>query len=108
MVVSRVISKPEKGIITIDLGHKAIASENPIDKRVRFLNLDNYTLLSQSEEHGVLSVKDDSKIGVGDVLYGIPYHICPTVNLYDDVSVISNGKKIDTWEISARKRKLTI
>ena len=44
----------------------------------------------------------------GDVLYGIPYHICPTVNLYDDVSVISNGKKIDTWEISARKRKLTI
>jgi len=45
---------------------------------------------------------------VGDVLYGVPYHICPTVNLYDDVSVIKNHKKVATWEITARKRKLEI
>jgi len=108
LVVTRVISKPAKGIVTIDLGHKAVASENPIDKRVMFLNLENYQLISQSEEHGILSVDDDSKIEIGDVLFGVPYHICPTINLYDEVSVISQGKKIDTWEITARKRKLTI
>ncbi len=108
LLICRVISKPKKGIITIDLGHKSVASENPIHLRVRFLNLKNYELLSQSEEHGVLQVDHWEHIKVGDVLYGIPYHICPTVNLHDDVSVISNGKMVDRWHIEARKRKITI
>ena len=108
LIISRVISNPSKGIVTIDLGHKAVGAENPIDKRVRFLNLKDYELLSQSEEHGVLALDDDSQIAIGDVLYGVPYHICPTVNLYDEVSVISEGEKTDTWEITARRRKLTI
>ncbi|WP_036386170.1 D-TA family PLP-dependent enzyme [Muricauda sp. MAR_2010_75] len=106
LLVTRIISKPTEEIITVDLGHKSVAGENPIDKRVKFLNLDNYELLSQSEEHGVIKVKDWDKYKVGDVLYGVPYHICPTINLHDEVSVIENGKKVDTWEITARKRKL--
>ncbi|WP_255307474.1 D-TA family PLP-dependent enzyme [Allomuricauda sp. CP2A] len=106
LLVTRVISKPTEGIITVDLGHKSVAAENPIDKRVKFLNLDNYELLSQSEEHGVIKVKDWDKYNVGDVFYGVPYHICPTINLHDEVSVIENGLKTDSWEITARKRKL--
>ena len=93
LLVTRVISKPAEGIVTIDLGHKAVASENPIDCRVMFLNLDHYKLLSQSEEHGVLQVKNWDSITVGDVFYGVPYHICPTINLYDEVSVIENNRK---------------
>lgn len=108
LLVTRVISKPKKGIITLDLGHKGVAAENPIQYRVKFLNLANYELLSQSEEHGVLKVKDWNNIQVGDVFYGVPYHICPTINLYDEVSVIENGYKMDTWHITARKRKINI
>jgi 3-hydroxy-D-aspartate aldolase len=108
LLVTRVISKPTKGIVTIDLGHKAVASENPIDCRVKFLNLDNYKLLSQSEEHGVLQVENWNDFNVGDVIYGIPYHICPTINLYDEVSVIENNRKVKNWEITARKRKISI
>ncbi|SDQ08902.1 D-TA family PLP-dependent enzyme [Flagellimonas zhangzhouensis] len=106
LLVTRVISKPTEGIITVDLGHKSVAAENPIDKRVKFLNLEDYELLSQSEEHGVIKVKDWDNYKVGDVFYGVPYHICPTINLHDEVSVIENGKKVATWEITARKRKL--
>jgi len=106
LLVTRIISKPTKGVLTVDLGHKSVAAENPIDKRVKFLNLEDYELLSQSEEHGVIKVKEWDKYKVGDVFYGIPYHICPTINLHDQVSVIENGKKIGTWEITARKRKL--
>ncbi|RDY59549.1 D-TA family PLP-dependent enzyme [Flagellimonas nanhaiensis] len=106
LLVTRVISKPTEGIVTVDLGHKSVAAENPIDKRVKFLNLDRYELLSQSEEHGVLKVEDWEGIKVGDVLYGVPYHICPTINLHDEVSVVQDGKKIDTWEITARKRRI--
>ncbi|WP_420320607.1 D-TA family PLP-dependent enzyme [Flagellimonas sp.] len=106
LLVTRIISKPSEGIVTLDLGHKSVASENPIDKRVRFLNIPDYELLSQSEEHGVLKVSNWEELEVGDVLYGIPYHICPTINLHDDVSVIENGQKVGSWEITARKRKL--
>lgn len=108
LVVTRVISKPTKGIVTVDLGHKSVSAENPIDKRVKFLNLKDYELLSQSEEHGVIQVKDWDGIKVGDVLYGLPYHICPTVNLYDKATLIENGRIIDTWNVLARKRKITI
>jgi len=108
LLVTRVISKPTEGIVTIDLGHKAVGAENPIGNRVKFLNLCDYELLSQSEEHGVLRVKDWKSLKVGDVLYGVPFHICPTVNLHDEVSVIINHKKTDTWEITARRRKLSI
>ncbi|HTF19161.1 MAG TPA: alanine racemase, partial [Chryseolinea sp.] len=38
LVITRVVSLPKPGVICVDLGHKAIASENPIDKRVSFLN----------------------------------------------------------------------
>ncbi|SDB37529.1 D-serine deaminase, pyridoxal phosphate-dependent [Flavobacteriaceae bacterium MAR_2010_188] len=99
LIVTRVISKPTDGIITIDLGHKSVASENPIDKRIKFLNLTDYELLSQSEEHGVLRVKDSEAINVGDVFFAVPYHICPTVNLHEYVSVIQNHKKISQWQI---------
>jgi D-serine deaminase-like pyridoxal phosphate-dependent protein len=106
LLFTRIISKPTEGIVTIDLGHKSVSAENPINQRVKFLNLNNYELLSQSEEHGVLSVKNWKDLKVGDVLYGVPFHICPTVNLHDYVSVIKNNRKIDDWEISARKRKI--
>ena len=108
ILVTRVISKPIQGIVTIDLGHKSVAAENPIQNRVKFLNISDYELLSQSEEHGVLSVKHWNRFKVGDVLYGVPYHICPTINLHDEVSVIRNHRKMDTWEIKARRRKIEI
>ncbi len=57
VLITRVISKPVKGIITTDLGHKSVAAENPISKRIFFLNLENYEVKSQSEEHLVIEVK---------------------------------------------------
>lgn len=108
LVMTRVISKPKKGLVTIDMGHKAVAAENPIDKRIRFLNLENYELLSQSEEHGVLAVKDWESVKVGDILYGVPYHVCPTVNLYDEAYVVKNKQANEIWRVLGRKRRITI
>jgi len=108
VVLCRIISKPTPGIITVDLGHKAIAPENPIDKRVQFLNIQDYTLVSQSEEHGVIQVSDWDKWNVGDVLYGLPYHICPTVNLQSEVFVIEENKWTDTWNVLARQRRINV
>jgi D-serine deaminase-like pyridoxal phosphate-dependent protein len=108
ILLTRVISKPKRGYITLDLGHKAVASENPIEKRVKFLNLENYKFISQSEEHLVMEVEDWENIKIGQGLYGVPYHICPTINLYNEVYVVENQEVIDTWEVIARNRKISI
>lgn len=108
LILMRVISKPIKGIITVDMGHKAVSSENPIDKRIRFINNHDLTLISQSEEHGVISTPNYNDYEVGDTILGVPYHICPTINLYDEAYVIRNGTMAETWKIEGRKRKITI
>jgi D-serine deaminase-like pyridoxal phosphate-dependent protein len=106
VLISRVISKPNDDLYCLDLGHKSVAAENPIENRVRFLNAEGLIPLGHSEEH--LVVKNTRKIdlNIGDVVYGIPYHICPTTALYNEVWVVENNKIIDRWEVLARKRKI--
>ncbi|MCU0389785.1 MAG: D-TA family PLP-dependent enzyme [Thermoflexibacter sp.] len=108
ILLSRVISKPKIGYITLDLGHKAVASENPLDKRVKFLNLPHYKFVSQSEEHLVLEVEDWENIKIGQIIYGVPYHICPTINLYNEVYVVEKQEVIGNWQVIARNRKITV
>lgn len=107
VLMTRVISKPNKGLITTDLGHKSVASENPLDRRIVFLNLSEYEPVGQSEEHLVLRVNDWNSVKIGDVLYGVPFHVCPSVALHDVAYVIQDNKWIDTWEVEARRRKIT-
>lgn len=107
LVITRVISILDGKTICVDLGHKAIASENPLP-RVHFLNATELVQTGHSEEHLVLTVPDSSKWKVGDVLYGAPYHICPTVALYDRAVVVENHEVKDSWAVIARARKITI
>jgi hypothetical protein len=46
--------------------------------------------------------------GIGDVFYGVPWHICPTVALYDRAFTIVDGWVTGEWRNVARDRKLTI
>jgi len=108
LLITRVISKPRPGYVTTDLGHKAVAAENPLDRRVKFLNLSDYELVSQSEEHLVLSVRYWDSVKIGDILYGVPYHICPTVNLYQEVCVAEANRVHETWAVIARNRRITV
>ncbi|MBI1770434.1 MAG: D-TA family PLP-dependent enzyme [Bacteroidetes bacterium] len=108
LVVTRIISRPTENSICIDLGHKAIASENPLDKRVFFLNAQNLEPIGHSEEHMVLKVNGQNNYRVGDVLYGVPFHICPTVALHESATIIIDHQASGEWNIISRKRKITI
>jgi D-serine deaminase-like pyridoxal phosphate-dependent protein len=106
LVVTRVISKPTEDTITVDLGHKAIASENPLSNRVYFLNATALEPIGQSEEHLVL--KTNNTFQVGDVFYGVPHHVCPTVALHETMAVVQNHRIIGSWNVVSRKRKITV
>lgn len=108
LVISRVVSVLPEGRICVDLGHKSIAAENPIDRRVFFLNCPETKFLGQSEEHLVIEVAEGHTLRVGDVLYGMPFHVCPTVALYDMAVVVENGKATGAWKVAARDRRITI
>jgi D-threonine aldolase len=108
LVITRVISKPAPNVICVDLGHKAIASENPIANRVYFLNAPDLQPTGHSEEHMVFETAQAGNYKVGDVLYGVPHHICPTVALHDIACVIEKQRMTDCWENISRNRKITI
>ena len=107
LLVSRVISKPAPDMICVDLGYKSVACENPLP-RVFFLNAPEAIPTAQSEEHLVLKVSDSGNFSPGDILYGVPWHICPTVALYDKVLIVENNTIVDAWEVIARKRAISI
>ena len=108
LVVTRVISKPDEKTICLDLGHKAIASENQIANRVYLLNAPDLHPIGHSEEHMVFRVEDNHSYDVGDVLYGVPYHICPTVALYEEAAVCRDHQVVESWPIVSRKRKISV
>jgi D-serine deaminase-like pyridoxal phosphate-dependent protein len=106
LVVTRVISVVDDVTITTDVGHKAVASENPISKRINFLNAPGAEAISHSEEHMVIKVPDASVFKPGDVLYGVPVHVCPTIALYEKAVLIENGQATTLWKVTARDRMI--
>ncbi|MFO7823786.1 MAG: D-TA family PLP-dependent enzyme [Cyclobacterium sp.] len=108
LLLTRVVSFPAENLICVDLGHKAIASENPLEKRIRFLNANDLTPVSQSEEHLVLQTPPGHDYQIGDVLYGVPYHICPTVALHQEVVLIRDAEAVGSWRTVSRDRRISI
>ena len=108
VLVTRIISLPSSNKICADLGHKSVAAENEITKRVFFLNAEGLKPIGQSEEHLVLETHEGHSFKVGDILYGLPYHVCPTVALYERVITIESGKSTGEWKNVSRDRKITV
>ena len=108
LVLARVISMPSPDIICLGLGHKSVAAENVLSHRVQFLNAPNLEMIGQSEEHLVARIKDGRSFEIGEVLYGIPFHVCPTVALYGSAVVIARNRVEGEWQIEARNRKIHI
>lgn len=129
MLLTRVVSKPGGQRVCLDLGHKAVASENP-HPRVMLINpvtggtpatgaagessralrlpLLEAAFVGHSEEHLVLETPDAARLRVGDVLYGMPWHVCPTVALHSEAVIVRDGRAVDRWPIRARARRLTV
>jgi len=108
VLVTRIISLPSSTKVCTDLGHKSVAAENDIGRRIFFLNAPGLIPISQSEEHLVCEAGENHEYNTGDLLYGLPYHICPTVALYERVHIIEEGEIAGEWKNIARDRKITV
>lgn len=107
VLLTRVISKPGEGLLCLDLGHKALASEMP-HPRVYLPDLGEVEFQTHSEEHLVVKSSRAGQYKVGDVIYGFPKHICPTAALHQEMVVIADRKEVDRWKVYARDRRISI
>ena len=41
---------------------------------------------------------------IGEVVFIVPNHVCPVVNLVDELLVVQGGKIVDRWPVDARGR----
>ena len=90
VLLTRVVSQPGANRLCLDLGHKAVASENP-HPRVRLLELPDAVAVMHSEEHLVIETPRAEEFRIGQCLHGIPRHVCPTVALHAEAWVIGRA-----------------
>jgi D-serine deaminase-like pyridoxal phosphate-dependent protein len=106
-LLTRVISKPGKDQICLDLGYKAIAAEVSLEDRALIPALDDAVPVGQHEEHLGLQTNQANRIAVGQEYLAFPRHICPTVALYAGATVVRDGRVTDEiWSVTARDRSL--
>ena len=105
-LLTRVVSHPAPGVFTLDLGYKAIASD-PAGQRGCLLEGNGAYPLFQSEEHWTWRMPEGREAlrpEIGQVMYVIPTHICPTTALYRAARVCEDGRLTGEWSVAARDR----
>lgn len=102
-VATTVVDRPEPGLALIDAGSKTLFADRVPDGRVAAAqNSPALTVRRLSEEHGFLTGEGVDELSVRDKLTLVPAHVCPVVNLADEVTVVSAGEVVDTWRVAAR------
>jgi D-serine deaminase-like pyridoxal phosphate-dependent protein len=104
-ILATVISVPTGDRAVIDAGTKSLTSDKAQAFGVYGLikGMPDVKLIRAYEEHGVLKIDPSkAKLKVGDKLEVIPNHVCPAVNLFDELVVVRNDCVETMWKVSAR------
>ena len=105
LVLTRVVSRPHDGIVTCDAGHKAVSADAGVPTCV-VVGHPELIPLTPSEEHLPLNSNDEMRRPqVGEALYLLPRHVCPTVNNFDSALLVRDGQIVSVEKVSARGRE---
>jgi D-serine deaminase-like pyridoxal phosphate-dependent protein len=101
VVVSTVVSHPRENRLTCDAGHKAISADAGAPT-CSVAGHPNFIPLKPSEEHLPIEVGSQRRPEIGEALYLVPRHVCPTVNNFDDALIVESGRVIRVEKVTAR------
>ena len=105
LVLTRVVSRPHDGIITCDAGHKAVSADAGVPTCV-IAGHPELTPLAPSEEHLPMALnRERAGPQVGEALYLLPRHVCPTVNNFDSALLVRDGRIASVEKVTARGRE---
>ncbi len=105
-VAATVVSTAVPGQVIVDAGAKAVSRDaHPVLPGFGWLADRGLPLRTMNDYHGFVDIPAGSTSPrVGNRVIIAPNHVCPTVNLYDDLVVIEDGQVVDTWRVAARGR----
>ena len=98
-VQTTVMSQTKSGRAIVDAGLKASSVDSGMPALWQRPDL---TYIKASDEHGVLALTPQAQLSLGDRLWLVPGHCDPTVNLYDELIGVRQGRVESIWPISAR------
>ena len=102
LVIATVVSHPKPGRFTCDAGHKSVSADAGVPT-CAVLGHPDWMPLKPSEEHLPVDTRKPEDVpGVGDLVYLLPRHICPCVNLFDVALAIDGGEVVGTIRLDAR------
>jgi len=108
IVVSTVVSRPTSHRITCDAGHKTVSADAGVPTCL-VLGRADLDPARPSEEHLPIDLTDESRpLAVGDALYLVPRHVCPTVNNFDHAIMVEDGRIVSIERVTARGREAPI
>lgn len=103
--VATVVSRAAPDRAVLDTGSKSLAMDPSRSRPGHgyIVGHPNVTIVKLSEEHGFCELPPGEEgFAVGDRVEVIPNHVCPTVNLMDELIIVRDGSVIDTWSVAAR------
>jgi D-serine deaminase-like pyridoxal phosphate-dependent protein len=102
VVLSTIVSHPTPRYITCDGGHKSVSADAGVPT-CAVLGKPYLKPLKPSEEHlPIESLSEDSIPSIGEKLYLVPRHICPTVNNFDQALFVVDGRVRAVEAVTAR------
>lgn len=105
IVLSTVVSHPTAGRITCDAGHKTVSADAGIPN-CAVIGYPSMQPLKPSEEHLPIELPEGTAApNIGDLLYLVPRHVCPSVNNFDEALIIRNGQIEAVERVTARGRE---
>ena len=108
VVAATVVSHPAPGRVTCDAGHKTVSADAGVPT-CAVLGRPDLQPLQPSEEHLPILVPEGSAPpAIGEVLYLVPRHVCPTVNNFDHAVLTRAGEVVDVERVAARGREAPI
>ncbi|HKW57187.1 MAG TPA: alanine racemase [Candidatus Acidoferrum sp.] len=108
LVLTRVVSHPRQGMLTCDAGHKSVSADAGVPTCL-VVGHPELTPLSPSEEHLPMALAEGRAAPqIGDVLYLLPRHVCPTVNNFDCALLVRDGRIESLERVSARGREAPV
>ena len=105
VVISTVVSHPAPRRFTCDAGHKTVSADAGVPTCAA-LGRPDFSPVRPSEEHLPVDVAEGSSMpSIGDTLYLVPMHVCPTVNNFDHALLVSDGRILSVERVTARGRE---
>ena len=100
-VLTTVVSTSVPGQCVIDAGSKTLSSDQTVGSGTygHFIDRD-WIPRKLNEEHGYVEIRESAR--VGEKVWLVPSHVCPTVNLHDEVWYGRNGRVEGSWKVAAR------